>query len=56
LAGDLIGKNYLRVNSALGDVNRSLDDNSNSNIQRINEMGDDWWGLHGEAAIKLLTV
>ena len=26
LAGDLIGKNYLRVNSPLGTVNRRLDD------------------------------
>ena len=43
LAEELIGKNYLRINSPLGRVNRRLDDNSDSNIERIISMGEGWW-------------
>tara|TARA_B110001454_G_scaffold91332_1_gene87117 strand:+ start:208 stop:1098 length:891 start_codon:yes stop_codon:yes gene_type:complete len=55
LAEDLIGKNYLRVNSALGRVNRRLDDNSDSNIERVVAMGESWWKLFGEKSIDLLS-
>ena len=34
LAGDLIEKDYLRVNSALDGVNRRLDDTSESNLKK----------------------
>ena len=55
LAGDLIGKDYLRVNSALNGVNRRLDDKSESNLKKIIKMGDSWWDKFGEKAVKLLT-
>ena len=54
LAEELIGKNYLRVNSPLGRVNRRLDDNSDSNIERIISMGEGWWDEFGERALLLL--
>lgn len=54
LAEELIGKNYLRINSSLGKVNRRLDDNSHSNIQRIVSMGETWWDEFGQKAIDLL--
>lgn len=55
LAEELIGKKYLRVNSALGRVNRRLDDNSDSNIERVVAMGESWWELFGEQALDLLS-
>ena len=55
LAEELIGKNYLRVNSALGKVNRRLDDNKDSNIKKIVAMGESWWELFGEQSLDLLT-
>ena len=55
LAEDLIGKNYLRVNSALGRVNRRLDDSSDSNIERVIAMGESWWKLFGEKSLDLLS-
>ena len=55
LAEDLIGKNYLRVNSALGRVNRRLDDSSDSNIERVVAMGESWWKLFGEKSLDLLS-
>jgi patatin-like phospholipase/acyl hydrolase len=55
LAEELIGKNYLRINSPLGKVNRRLDDNSDSNIERIEAMGESWWELFGDESLKLLS-
>ena len=55
LAGDIIGKDYLRVNSALDGVNRRLDDKRESNLKKIIRMGDSWWDKFGEEAVKLLT-
>ena len=55
LAEELIGNKYLRVNSALGRVNRRLDDNSDSNIERVVAMGESWWELFGEQALDLLS-
>ena len=55
LAEELIGKKYLRVNSALGKVNRRLDDNSDSNIERVVAMGESWWELFGEKSFDLLS-
>ena len=40
---DLIGDDYLRVNSPIGNVNRRMDDMSERNLQRIKELADDWW-------------
>jgi Patatin len=55
LAGDLIGKNYLRVNSPLGTVNRRLDDKREANIKKIVAMGESWWEEFGTKAVNLLT-
>ena len=55
LAGELIGSNYLRVNSPINLVNRRLDDRSASNVERIIQMGENWWGDFGDKALKLLT-
>ncbi len=54
LAEDLIGENYLRINSALGKVNRRLDDSSDSNIERIISMGESWWDEFGQETLDLL--
>ena len=54
LAEELIGKNYLRINSPLGKVNRRLDDSSDSNIERIISMGESWWDEFGQKALDLL--
>ena len=55
LAGDLIGKNYLRVNSPLGTVNRRLDDKREGNIKKIVAMGESWWEEFGTKAVNLLS-
>ena len=54
LAEESIGNNYLRINSPLGRVNRRLDDNSDSNIERIISMGEGWWDEFGERTLLLL--
>ena len=51
---DLIGKDYLRINSPLGRVNRRMDDNSKSNLERVNDMGLSWWNDFGNQTKKLL--
>ena len=56
LAGELIGEHYLRVNSAINQVNRRLDDRSSSNIGRVVQMGEAWWKEFGDKAVKLLTT
>ena len=40
---DLIGDDYLRVNSSIGNVNRRMDDMSEKNLERIRLLADDWW-------------
>ena len=54
LAGDLIGKNYLRVNSPLDGVNRRLDDRSEHNLNKIIKMGENWWDQFGKETVQLL--
>tara|TARA_Y100000746_G_scaffold139848_1_gene119694 strand:+ start:631 stop:1551 length:921 start_codon:yes stop_codon:yes gene_type:complete len=54
LAEELIGENYLRINSPLARVNRRLDDSSDSNIERIINMGESWWDSFGQKALDLL--
>ena len=54
LAADLIGKDYLRVNSALGEISAQLDDNSDENIEMIVAMGESWWRDFGSKTINLL--
>ena len=56
IARDLMGANYLRVNSPTGLVNRRMDDTSDINIERINLMGMSWWSQFGEDTTKFLNV
>ena len=53
---DLIGKNYLRINSATGLVNRRMDDNSEVNLERIHLMGMEWWSEFGEETSEFLNL
>ena len=55
VAEEIIGKEYLRINSPLGKVNRRLDDNNKRNIENIRMMGESWWDMQGEAALNLLN-
>ena len=56
IATDLIGQDYLRVNSSTGLVNRRMDDNSEVNLERIHVMGMDWWTEFGAQAKKFLNT
>ena len=53
---DLIGKNYMRINSATGLVNRRMDDNSEVNLERIHLMGMEWWSEFGGKTSKFLNL
>ena len=55
IAEEIIGKDYLRVNSPLHKVNRRLDDNNEKNIEKIRQMGISWWDKFGDSALKLLS-
>ena len=55
IAEEIIGKDYLRVNSPLDRVNRRLDDNNKNNIKNIRKMGESWWDKFGESALELLN-
>jgi uncharacterized protein len=54
LAEDLIGQNYLRINSSLDKSKRKLDDISIKNIDSIKDMGKVWWDRFGMQTLKLL--
>ena len=56
IASDLMGDNYLRVNSSTGLVNRRMDDTSEANLKRINLMGMEWWSDFGEETLDFLNV
>ena len=55
IATEIVGKDYIRVNSPLGKVNRRLDDNNKRNLTNIREMGEVWWQEFGESALYLLS-
>ena len=55
IAEDIIGNNYLRINSPLGDINRMLDDASEKNIEKIHRLGLYWWELYGKDVIKFIN-
>ena len=52
---DLIGENYLRVNSSIGNVNRRMDDMSEKNLLRIKDLADEWWEKFGEKSINFIN-
>ena len=51
-----MGKNYLRVNSSTGLVNRRMDDTSDVNLERIHLMGMEWWSEFGKTSTDFLNV
>ncbi|MDB9947503.1 patatin-like phospholipase family protein [Gammaproteobacteria bacterium] len=55
IAIDLIGQDYLRVNSPTGLVNRRMDDNSEVNLERIHLMGMEWWDEFGAQTQEFLN-
>ena len=55
IAQNIIGKNYLRINSPLGKINRMLDDASEENLEKIHLLGLNWWELFGEETIKFIN-
>jgi hypothetical protein len=56
IATDLIGENYLRINSSTGLVNRRMDDTSDANLERIHLMGMEWWSEFGQDTTDFLNV
>ena len=56
IARDLMGKDYLRVNSSTGLVNRRMDDTSDVNLERVNLMGMEWWSEFGHKTTEFLNV
>jgi len=52
---DLIGDNYLRINSSIGNVNRRMDDMSERNLERIKALADDWWVKYGKKSINFIN-
>jgi len=52
---DLIGEDYLRVNSSIGNVNRRMDDMSEKNLERIRLLADDWWQKYGKKSINFIN-
>ena len=55
IATEIIGKDYIRVNSPLGKVNRRLDDNNKKNLNNIRKMGEAWWQEFGDSVLDLLS-
>ena len=55
IATEIVGKDYIRVNSPLGKVNRRLDDNNKKNLNNIREMGEAWWQEFGDPVLDLLS-
>ena len=54
ISADILKKNYLRINSPLGKVNKFLDDDSEENLERIHLMGMEWWSRYGEETISFI--
>jgi len=54
IASHIIGKNYLRINSPFGNINKMLDDDSDENIEKIHLMGLEWWSEFGDQALKFI--
>ena len=56
IATDLMGEDYLRINSPTGLVNRRMDDSSGVNLERIHLMGMHWWSEFGEHTEEFLNL
>ena len=53
---DLIGKNYLRINSIAENINWNLDDYSEENLANIKNMGHKWWEKHQNEVKSFLSL
>ncbi|MDB9817983.1 patatin-like phospholipase family protein [Pelagibacterales bacterium] len=56
ILNDLIGKNYLRINSIAENINWNLDDYTEDNLRSIRNMGLDWWNLNNKKVIDFLSL
>ena len=56
ILNDLIGKNYLRINSIAENINWDLDDYTEDNLRNIRNMGLDWWNLNHKKVIDFLSL
>ena len=54
IAEDIVNKNYLRINSSLGKINKMLDDDSEENLEKIHLMGLHWWEKFGEITLNFI--
>ena len=52
---DLIGADYLRINSPIGNVNRRMDDIYEKKLIKIKELADDWWKKFGKRSINFIN-
>ena len=56
ILNDLIGKNYLRINSIAENINWNLDDYTEDSLRNIRNMGLDWWNLNNKKVIDFLSL
>lgn len=54
IAEEVIGSNYLRINSPIGKINKMLDDDSEENLEKIHLMGLDWWSEYKESVLNFI--
>lgn len=50
----ILGKNYIYVNSALKSASDDMDDVSNGNLDQLEKLGDRWFVTHGRRTLELL--
>ena len=55
IATNLLDKNYLRINSSLGNINKMLDDASSENLEKNHKLGLNWWEEFGQEVINLIN-
>ena len=55
IATNLLDKNYLRINSSLGNINKMLDDASSENLEKIHKLGLNWWEEFGQELINFIN-
>jgi patatin-like phospholipase/acyl hydrolase len=55
IATNLLDKNYLRINSSLGNINKMLDDASSENLEKIHKLGLNWWEEFGQEVINFIN-
>ena len=56
ILNDLIGKDYLRINSAAENINWNLDDYTEKNLENIKKMGLNWWKNNSENVFTFLNL